>query len=76
MNSRGNRFVSDVVPAAVAALNHQIGPLKAIPHDVDRAVHALSVLLSQEIHYRFKALPDRPRAPPIPDTHSGAHPAG
>ena len=33
--------------------------IKAMPHDVDRALHALSVRLSQELDYRFKVLADR-----------------
>ncbi|HIV57703.1 MAG TPA: dynamin family protein [Candidatus Stackebrandtia faecavium] len=35
------------------------GEIKAMPYDVDRALHALSVRLSQELDYRFKVLADR-----------------
>lgn len=35
------------------------GEIKAIPHELDRALHALSVRLSQELDYRFKVLANR-----------------
>ncbi|MGH8791735.1 MAG: dynamin family protein [Stackebrandtia sp.] len=35
------------------------GDIKNMPHEVDRALHALSVRLSQELDYRFKVLAGR-----------------
>ena len=35
------------------------GDIKTMPEQVDRALHALSIRLSQELDYRFKVLADR-----------------
>ena len=61
-------------PPSWPPLNHQIGPLKAIPHDVDRVLHALSVLLGRELDYRFKALADQhPGSAHTRHTQRGTH---
>ncbi|GAA4895037.1 dynamin family protein [Stackebrandtia albiflava] len=42
------------------------GEIKRMPEEVDRALHALSVRLSQELDYRFKVLADRVLAQMFP----------